>query len=152
MYNEAKITEKLVLNVMKSRTNDYEFEHLLDQEEWGHYGDIRATNKKTGEQFFIEVKEDNVIHRTNNVLCEYRKYFFDTATFKPGNMTYNYQFYCVLDQISRKIYVIDFNILRRIYQMGYPVEIEYYNEITFAYKLSLDIPRRYGAILHTIDY
>ena len=82
---KAQIGELKVMEVLASITNFYTFEHLADYRTYGKKGDIRAINKKSGKAYYIEVKNDDVINKSGNVLCENMKYFYDSG-YKPGSM------------------------------------------------------------------
>ena len=101
-YNEflndaaaAKHAEELVAAIMSSLVSSWNFEVIDGEDENQHKGDIRVTDPITGFSLFLEVKNDSRIAETDNVLCEYLKFFYDKG-YKPGNMTYDYEYYCVL--------------------------------------------------------
>lgn len=91
----AKPAEELVAAIMRSLVSTWNFEVIDGEDENQHKGDIRVTDPITGFSLFLEVKNDSRIAETGNVLCEYKKYFYDKG-YKDGNMTYDYEYYCVL--------------------------------------------------------
>ena len=92
----AREAEELVAAVMASLTSTWNFEVLEGEDENQHKGDIRVTDPVTGFSLFLEVKDDSRIATTGNVLCEVTKFFENTQTYKPGNMSYDYEYYCVI--------------------------------------------------------
>lgn len=148
---KARIGELKVLEVLSSKTNLYTFEHLTDYRTYGKKGDIRAIEKESGKAYYIEVKNDDVINRSRNVLCESLKYFYDSG-YRLGSMKNDYEFYAIHNAESRTIYVIDFNLLRSFYTKGKPVQIDHNEDITYGYLVSLDEVRHQNALLYTIEY
>lgn len=53
--------ELIALEVFRSMTNEFIFEDVADQKEYYHIGDIKATEKATGDSFFLEIKNDSRI-------------------------------------------------------------------------------------------
>lgn len=92
---KAAQAEQLVTQILNSKTSTWSFEWVGCERECRHLGDIRATDLVTGYSLYLEVKDDGVISESGNVLCEYEKYFYDSG-YKPGNMFYNYEYYCVI--------------------------------------------------------
>jgi hypothetical protein len=66
----------------------------------------------------IEVKNDEVIHKTGNVLCEEEVYYKSYDFWKSGFMYSDYEIYCVVSEADRRIYVIDFKVLKAHYKSG----------------------------------
>lgn len=145
--------ELKVMEVLASKTNDFSFSHIDDQEVNGKKGDILAIEKKSGKAIYIEVKNDSRISQTGNVLCEYQKYYYDSNKTKAGSMFYNYEIYLVHSQDSRTLYVIDFKKLRTFYTiLGDWIQIEEGVEITYGFLVRLKDIIRYNALLYTIEY
>lgn len=147
----AKPAEELVAAVMSSLTSDWCFEVIEGEDKDQHKGDIKATDLFTGFSLYLEVKNDGVIGTSGNVLCENQKYFYDKG-YKAGNMTYDYEYYCVISQDSRTIYVIDFSILKNIYKSGRPMTKLNEYDITYGYLVSLKDIAAKGGLLKTIAY
>ena len=66
----------------------------------------------------IEVKNDSVIHATGNVLCEEEVFYKEYGYYRDGFMYNDYEIYCVVSEPSRKIYVMDFKVLKEHYKEG----------------------------------
>ena len=147
----AKQAETLVREVLQSLTTDYTFEDVADNPEYYYKGDILAIDKNTGARTFIEVKDDSRIADTRNVLCE-EKVWFDGGGMKPGNMQSDYDVYCVVSQSERRIYVMDFSVLKRNYKQGRYKEIQHSDSITFCYLCSLREISGWGGGIVVIDY
>ena len=150
--NNARAAEWLVRNTLQSLDNTWDFKWVGDVEECFHIGDIEAIDTYTGFSYFIEVKDDSRIAGTGNVLCETRKYFFNSGEYRRGNIYNTGDYYCVVSQQDRKIYVLDFQLLRRYYQWGEYTWIEHDEDITYCYLVPLKLLEKKGALLHTICY
>lgn len=68
------------------------------------------------EAYYIEVKNDSRIGKSENVLCEERVYIKDTDYYEPGNMSGECDIYCVVAEDTREIYFIDFKVMKEIYK------------------------------------
>lgn len=148
---EAKPAEELVLKTLSSLAPGYTFTDVSNLREYRYKGDIMVTTP-TGEHIFLEVKNDNKIADTSNVLCEYRNYIKDSDYFIKGNMCSDYDYYCIVSQQQRKIYIIDFSILKANYTKGEHKVIHHYDQDTWCYLLPLGVLKRLGGILHIINY
>ena len=148
---KAKSAESLVANVFSSLTNDYTFEEVGDQREYFYRGDIKATTAD-GREVFIEVKNDSRIAETHNVLCEEEVFYKEGGYFGKGNMKSNYDIYCVVSQQDKKIYVIDFPILKANYRKGEFKVIHHYDQATYCYLLPLGTIKKLGGLITTIEY
>lgn len=147
---KARKSEALVMNVLADKAPDYEFELIGDG--WlQHWGDIRVSTP-SGDVHYIEVKDDSCIHKTGNVLCEEAVYYGDSGNTYDGNMYSNYEIYCVLSQAQRKIYVIDFSVLRANYKLGEYKEIPHPQQTTYAYLVGLWQIKKWGGLIATIEY
>lgn len=111
----AAWAEHLVADTFSSLTTGYTFEWVGDQKEYRYRGDIKAT-AADGREIFIEVKDDSRIADTRNVLCEEENYIKDGDYFIKGNMKSDTDIYCVVSAAERKIYVLDFKVLKKIYK------------------------------------
>lgn len=102
--------------MLSSLYPNYSWEDVSDIREYRYRGDIRATDKETGQQFYFEVKDDSRIAETANILCEEENYLKETDRYISGGMYADNDYYCVLSQKERKIYIFDFKILQQIYK------------------------------------
>lgn len=148
----ARPAELFVMNTLAALTDEWDFQHVGEDRLYYKIGDIKAINKKSGEIAYIEVKNDSRIADTGNVLCEEENYFFDCRAYSKGNMYSDYQYYCVLSQSERKIYVIDFDTLRRIYKFGRYATIYHYDNICYCYLLPLEQIKKQGGLLYEVSY
>lgn len=147
----AKPAEQLVLNTLSSLATGWSFTNVSDVKEYRYKGDIKATNDN-GQVFFLEVKNDSRIADTGNILCEYRNYIKDGCYYLKGNMLSNYDFYCIVSQQQRKIYVIDFSILQAHYTEGKHRIIEHFDQDTYCYLLPLERVRELGGVIAELEY
>ena len=148
---EARSAEELVLNVFSELSTDYKFEHVGADREFFYRGDIKAT-AADGREIFIEVKDDSVIHKTKNILCEEEVYYKDTDYYGKGNMQADYDIFVVVSRAERKLYVIDFEILRDNYQRGEYKEIDHPSQVTYCYLLPLGVAKRLNAVIEVVNY
>lgn len=148
---DAKPAEQIVLNTLSSLATGWCFTDVSNIEEYRYKGDIRATNDN-GQVFFLEVKNDSRIAETGNILCEYKNYIKDGSYFIKGNMTSNYDFYCVVSQQQRKIYIFDFSILQAHYTEGKHRIIEHFDQDTWCYLLPVERMRELGGVIAELDY
>lgn len=147
----AKPAEEIVLNTLSNLTTNYTFTNVSNNREYFYKGDILATSAN-GEQIFLEVKNDSRIADTGNVLCEYQNYIKDGGYYIKGNMLSDYDFYCVVSQQLRKIYIIDFSILQANYTRGVHKIIPHYDQDTYCYLLPLADIARLGGLVATLEY
>ena len=114
---QGKEAERLVKEVFSGLTAQYTFEAIGDQREYYYKGDIRATGAD-GREFYIEVKNDSRIAASENILCEDENYIKDSGRMIKGNMHCDSDYFCIVSQEARKIYVLDFKRLQEIYKKG----------------------------------
>lgn len=148
---EAKPAEQLVLNTLSNLATGYVFDDVSNIREYRYKGDIRATTPN-GKEVFLEVKNDSRIADTGNILCEYQNYIKDGNYFIKGNMCSDYDYYCIVSQQQRKIYIIDFSILKANYTKGEHKIIYHYDQDTYCYLLPLGVVKRLGGIVAILDY
>ncbi len=141
----GKRAEDVVLHTFAALSDDYAFEDVSGIQEYYYKGDIKATDK-FGREIFIEVKNDSRIHKTGNILCEEEVYYRYYDYYGKGNMSANYDIYCVVSEQARKIYVIDFDILKEIYTKGEFKVIEHSAQTTYCYLLDVDTIAAKGRI------
>ena len=118
--------EHIVKEVFTALTDKYTFEDVANNPSCYHKGDILAT-AADGRKIYIEVKNDEVIHKTSNVLCEEEVYYKDSDYYKDGFMYNDYEIFCVVSEPERKIYVIDFKVLKEHYRKGHYMRLSYYD-------------------------
>lgn len=151
--NNAKVAEGIVATYIFTYANrDYQIEDVSNVPYYYHKGDIKIRDKKTGKEYMLEVKDDSRIAETQNVLCEENVYYFENDCMEKGNMYSDYEYYCVVSQQDRKIYVIDFSILKSIYRRFEYREIQHAAQITFGYLVPIGALRRKGALIAELDY
>lgn len=149
--NNAREAERIVLEKFSQLAPQYTFTNVSNERQYFHKGDIKAT-AADGREIFIEVKDDSRIHQTHNVLCEYKVYYYESATYGRGNMESDYDIYTVVSKAERKIYVLDFPTLQANYKKGQRKEIPHYDQCTYCYLVSLKTLEQCGAIIDIIDY
>ena len=143
--------EQIVKDVFTSLTDKYTFEWVGDNPTYYHKGDIIAT-AADGRQIMIEVKNDEVIHKTRNVLCEEEVYMKEADYFTPGYMFRDYEIYCVVSEPERKIYVIDFKVLKEHYKYGEFKRINHFDQFSDVYLYPLGNLKRYGGLIEVVEY
>lgn len=148
----AKPAEQLVLNTLASLATGWDFVDVSNLKECRYKGDIKAINKLTSQEVFLEVKNDSRIADTGNILCEYQNYIKDGAYFIKGNMLSDYDYYCIVSQQQRKIYIIDFSILKANYTKGTHKVIYHYDQDTWCYLLPLGVLKSLGGLVAVLDY
>lgn len=146
------IAEQKVLEVFSSRTSAYAFVDVSSNKEYFNRGDIVATEKATGRQILIEVKNDSRISETNNILCEEDVYFKERGEWVEGNMHSNYEIYCVVSQEAKKIYVIDFKVLKEYYRAFQPREIDHPSQMSIVRFVPVKALERLGGLIAVVDY
>ena len=143
--------ERIVKDVFSSLTDKYTFTDVSNNPEYYHSGDIIAT-AADGRQIMIEVKNDGVIHSTGNVLCEEEVYYKERGYYKDGFMYNDYEIYCVVSEPSRKIYVMDFKVLKEHYKEGRYKYFDYAQQSSDTYLLSLGLIEDYNGLIEVIEY
>lgn len=149
---QARGAELIVKESLSQLTDAYTFEDVANEREYRHKGDILAIERATGKRVFIEVKDDSCIARTRNVLCEESVWFEDDQEMRAGNMHCDSHIYCVVSQQERRIYVLDFETLKRNYKKGIYKVIPHPKQTTYCYLCSLHQVAEWGAGICTIDY
>lgn len=148
---DARKVEDLVKETFSNMTNEYTFEDVSKERQYFHKGDIRAT-AADGRQIYIEVKNDGRIADTGNVLCEEENFFYDSGAYVKGNFYSDYEIYCVVSQEERKIYVMDFKVLKANYKKGEFKAIRHPEQISYCYLLPLYIVKRYNGLIAEVSY
>ena len=148
----GKEAEQLVKEVFEASTKEYQFEDVSNIPKFYYRGDIKATRLSDGKEFYIEVKNDSRIHETYNVLCEEEVYYKESDYYGRGNMSAACDYYVVVSQASRKIYVLDFKILRSVYRRGEYKVINHPTQTTYCYLCNIGSLKRNGALLEVLEY
>ena len=143
--------EKIVKDVFSSLTDKYTFTDVSNDPAYYHSGDIIAT-AADGRQIMIEVKNDSVIHATGNVLCEEEVFYKEYGYYRDGFMYNDYEIYCVVSEPSRKIYVIDFKVLKEHYKEGRYKYFDYSQQASDTYLLSLGLIEDYNGLIKVVEY
>lgn len=148
---QARKAEDLVREVFANLTDKYTFVDVANQREYFKKGDIKAV-AADGREVFIEVKKDSRIADTHNLLCEEENYFHSTGEWIKGNFYSDYQIYCVVSEAERKIYVMDFSILKQHYKSGQWKQIRHWEQTCYCYLCPLGNVRAWGAMIAEVDY
>lgn len=143
--------EQVVKDVFTSLTDKYTFTDVSNNPSYYHKGDLLAT-AADGRQIMIEVKNDEVIYKTGNVLCEEEVYYKEADYFKDGYMHSDYEIYVVVSEPERKIYIIDFKILKSIYRKGENKIINHYAQYSDVYLVPLGFIKQNGGLIDIITY
>ena len=147
----AKPAEQLVLNTLSSLATGWAFVDVSNIRECRYKGDIKAISAD-GKEIYLEVKNDSRIADTGNILCEYQNYIKDGNYFIKGNMYSDYDYYCIVSQQQRKIYIIDFSILKANYTKGTHKVIEHWDQDTWCYLLPLGVVKSLGGLVATLEF
>ena len=148
----AKGAEMLVRETFASLTFDYTFKDVSDIRDFYYKGDIRAFNITTGTEVFIEVKHDTCIYKTENVLCEEEVFYKELGYFGKGNMSCDCDVYVVVSDELRKMFVIDFKVLKSIYKKGEFKAIDHPEQTTYCYLCPIWLIKKYNGIISIIDF
>ena len=152
-----RYAEYLVCTELEKLTKDYTFTHVGEQPQYYHIGDIIA-EAADGTQYFIEVKNDSRIADTHNVLCEHKVYYYgdnnNPGYYVDGNMmNEGTTAYCVHSAKERKIYILDFNILKENYlKHGRRKDIYHAAQMSITFLLPLSKAKELGALIAIVEY
>lgn len=139
--------EALVKQVLENLTDNFTFAASDDQ----HKGDILATDA-SGNRYYLEVKTDSRIADTHNILCEEEVFYYGNGQRKQGFMYSNYEYFCILSRSERKIYIIDFKVLKENYKSGWGKYLYYDDQDSYCYFIKLEKIADLGGLLYTINY
>jgi hypothetical protein len=148
---KGKTAEKIVLDTFSALTTNYLFDDVSNYKGFYYRGDIRAISAD-GREIFIEVKNDSRIADTGNVLCEEEVYYKEAGYCGIGNMDCDSDIFAVVSQKEKKIYVIDFKVLKENYRKGEYKEINHPQQITYCYLCGLYQIKAWGGLLAIVDY
>lgn len=148
---QAKEAEDIVLNTFSTMSDKYDFVPVGDNPAYYYKGDILAISED-GREIGIEVKDDSRIAETMNVLCEEEVYYKSCDYYGKGNMQSDYDIYCIVSKQEKKIYIIDFSILKANYRMGEFKEIKHPQQITYCYLLNIGQIKKLGGLIATVYY
>lgn len=127
------------------------FEYVGDNPAYYKYGDIKGI-REDGSVFMIEVKNDERIADTRNILCEELVVYKDSGDIKDGFMYNYYEYYCIVSEPERKIYVIDFKVLKRIYKRGQMRDFPHKDQTTYGYLLPLSEVKANNGLITILEY
>lgn len=147
----GKRAEEIVYDTLSALDKDSKYEMVGDNPLYYHTGDIRVIDK-AGNERFIEVKNDSVIHKTGNVLCEDEVYYKQHDYLKDGNMYSNYDIYAVVSEEQREIYVFDFRVLKKNYRKGEYKVIDWPQQTSYVYLLNIKEIERLGGLISVVNY
>ena len=147
----GKRAEQIVFEVFSSLDSDRKYEMVGGFREFFYMGDIVALDKDD-KPTYIEVKNDSRIADTGNVLCEEEVYYKRHDYYGKGNMECDCDIYAVVSEEQRKIYVIDFKVLKSNYRKGIYKVIEHPQQITYCYLLDLNTLKRLGGLISVVNY
>ena len=150
---KAKKGEAIVLDVLRHTTKDYVFNDVSDDEEYYYLGDIEACDESWNMNYYLDVKSDGCIAKTNNILCEEKVYCKDYGGYwQKGNMQSNYDALAIISLDAQKIFIIDFVLLKKHYKEG-----KYYckdngSQITYGTLFPLSKAWKYNMVQAVISY
>ena len=143
--------EQIVREVFSSLDDSRTYEDVGSNPFYYHTGDIKVTDQN-GEVRYIEVKNDSRIADTGNVLCEDEVYYKKHDYLTNGNMHSNYDIYAVVSKEQRKIYVLDFKVLKKNYRKGSFKVIEHPQQCSYVYLLNINDIDRFGGLITVVNY
>jgi hypothetical protein len=154
---KAKIGERTVLEVLRNTTDEWYFSDVSDDASCYYKGDIEAWDIIQG-SFFIDVKMDSRIADTGNVLCEHKVYSYNKNEYLKGNMQSDYDALAVISVTAQKIWIIDFDVLKKHYKEGKHYVKDHYDDYgnlaqkTIGTLCSLEKIKKWGGLLCSIEY
>ena len=150
---DAERVEELALKIFQDRTDQYELVGVHNERQYFKRGDIIARDKE-GREFFLEIKGDKRIGDTGNIFCEEENFWYDSGAFTKGNFYNDYQYYCVVSESTRRVYILDFAILRKHYNKpGHSfIKVSHNDNDSYGYLYPLAEAKAHGALITTIEY
>jgi hypothetical protein len=146
----GKRAEEIVFNTFSALDSKHTYEMVSGFREFFYSGDIVALGEE--KPIYIEVKNDSRIADTGNVLCEEEVYYKKHDYYGKGNMDCECDVFAVVSEEQRKIYVINFEVLKSNYRRGTYKEIEHPQQITYCYLLPLSEIKRLGGLISVVSY
>lgn len=147
---KGKKGEAIALKVLRNLTNDYTFDDVSDDQAFWHIGDIDVYDEWWNMHYFIDVKTDDCIYKTGNILCEERVYYLDGA--KKGFMYSNYDYLAIVSRPNNCIYIINFEVLKKYYKQGRYMRMAYEDQSSDTYLYPLSKAWKVGAVEAVIKY
>ena len=149
----AQRVEQMALEVFQGLTHDYTFINVSDNKDYYHRGDIIAV-AADGRQIYLEIKGDTRIAETGNVFCEEENFWYQEGRFTKGNMYSDYQIYCVVSEAARKIWVMDFRVIKDNYNKHNHrfVKVSHRDNDSYGYLLPLLEVKSKGGLIAELDY
>lgn len=147
---EAREAEIIAREVLSKTTEDYRFYDVSNMKKFRHRGDIVSRNLKDDSPCFIDVKDDSVIHHTRNILCEDRVSY--NGRVQDGFMRYDYDYLCIVSQPEKRMYLVDFDVLKKHYKQGRYLLQAYDWQYSHTYLFPLRKARKLNALVAEIDY
>lgn len=129
----------------------YKVEDVSNIPECRYKGDLLIT-LPSGQELYIEVKNDNRIADTQNILCEEEVYYKDADYYGAGNMQCNSDYFVIVSKQDRKIYILDFPQLQKVYQNGEFRILEHKDQESYCYLLEVWKAKKLGALIDIINY
>lgn len=146
----AKEAEQIVKEAIAAA--GYQVLDVSDDPQSYHKGDLLITSP-TGEQRYVEVKDDSRIADTRNILCEEEVYYKESGRLVLGNMHSDYDIYAVVSKKENLIYFFDFSKLKEIYKrFGTYKTINHPEQYSNCYLLEMCRARQFGALIAKINY
>ena len=150
-WERGKRAEQIVLSTLAALTDEYTFKDVSDRPDCYCKGDILALGEN--KMYYVEVKNDRCIGKTQNVLCEEEVYIKANDYYERGNMSCDYDIYCVVSESTREIYIMDFKVIKEIYKRCGDVYVkDHYNQTTFGYLLPLCRIKQFGGLIKVLNY
>ena len=147
---KGRIAEEIVMKVFSDLTDKYTFTSVGDDAECAHKGDIKCEDKD-GKVIYLEVKNDERIVDTKNILCE-EEVFYSNGNIVKGFMYSDYEIYCVVSMSEQRIYVIDFKVLKEIYRKGEFKRIHHFAQFSDCYLVPIWLIKKYGGLITIVNY
>lgn len=143
----AREAEEIVIDLLGELITDRQFFSVHDDEECWHLGDIIDTKGK-----YYDAKDDGRIHKTGNVFAEDRKFWNDGTQTDGWMRNGQYDYLCILDRVKKKIYVLDFNKLKKVYRGGRYITTNMGDNVTAGFCYPLSKCRKNGILLYETSY
>ena len=130
----------------------YQVEDVSNDPKCYHKGDLQIL-LPTGEKRYVEVKNDTVIGKTQNILCEEEVYYKDKGYFAPGFMYSDYDIYAVVSMDQQEIYFFDFSKLKEIYKrLGTYKRLHYPDQYSDCFLLEVCRAKQFKAFYGKVKY